>query len=316
MRKKIILLGSTGALGKLTVKLLEKHKKHFSVVGLSAKKNEKLLLDQAKKLKTKNTAISSKGQSLNIKAADIVINVISGIEGIKGTKEAIKQKKILLLGNKESAVVQKISIKKHKIIPLDSEHNAIFEILKANPKKEIKEIYLPCSGGPFYNKKSIKKITPQQAIKHPKWEMGEKISVESATLINKGLEIIEAHHLFQVPLSKIKVFLHPECKIHGIVRFEKETIAYFGPTNMKDHIENALLRAINKTPKRKIKEINEKSMQFVHPKNPNLTGIEIVLNNFKKNKKMLGFLKKEEETINAFLSGEICFTDIFKILKK
>jgi 1-deoxy-D-xylulose-5-phosphate reductoisomerase len=312
MRKKIIVLGSTGALGKATLKILKKHKEKFCVVGLSANKNEKLLKSQADEWRTKNIALSGKGEEIEIKNADIVVNVIAGIGGIANTKEAVRQNKILLLGNKESAVAEKFSIKKNNIIPLDSEHNAIFEIMSSTPNEKIKKIYLPCSGGPFYGRKSLKNITIKEATTHPKWKMGKKISVESATLINKGLEIIEAHHLFNLPLNKIKVFLHPECKIHGIVEFKKEAFAYFGPPNMEKHIENGLLRAISQKPKTTIRKIDLSKMNLSPPQHKFLRGIEIVLKAFKKNEKMIKFLTKEEETINAFLSGKIEFSQIFE----
>lgn len=318
MKKKVMVLGATGYLGQKTMRLLEKHGELFEPIGISANKNEKLLEKQAKKFGIKQTALYSKGQTLDLDEADIVINVLSGVAGIAPSLETVKKEKTLLLANKETVVAEGLSIKKHKIIPLDSEHNAIYEILKSRPgktEKDIEEIYLPCSGGPFYERENLEYITAKQATTHPRWEMGEKISVESATLINKGLEIIEAHHLFSLPISKIKVFLHPECEIHGIVKFKDETVAYFSEPDMSEHLENALLRAAGKTPEVKIKSINLNELNPMPPKNKNLPGIDIVLEAHEKApERMKEFLKKEETVINLFLEGKIEFKEIFKRL--
>jgi len=309
--KKVIVLGSTGSLGIQTLKLLKKHKKHFQLVGILANSNEKLLMGQAKDFDGIKTALSSKHEKLQLEHSDIIINLISGIAGIKPSKEALKKNKLLLLANKESVVAAQLS--HPNIIPLDSEHNAIFEILQNHRDKKIKKIWLPCSGGPFYERKSLKNITPEEALKHPKWKMGPKISVESATLINKGLEIIEAHHLFSLPLNKIKTFYNPECKIHGIVEFADAAYAYYGKPNMEEHIENALLRAISKTPRTIIKKIQTKNLKSLSQRL--LKGIALVLKAFKKDPgKMQKFLKKEERIINKFLDKKIQFEDIFKLL--
>ena len=318
MTKKVVVLGSTGCLGKMTMDLLSKHKNSFKTIGISANRNEKLLKEQARKFGIKETALYSKGEKPDISKADIVINVLSGVAGIDPSLETVKKEKTLLLANKESVVAEGLSIENHKIIPLDSEHNAIYEILKSRPgkvKKDIEKIYLPCSGGPFYDRKDLEGIKAKEATTHPRWDMGEKISVESATLINKGLEIIEAHHLFSLSISKIKVFLHPECEIHGIVKFKDETLAYFAEPDMSEHLENALLRAVGKTPEVNIKPVNLDEMKLLPPKNKKLPGIEVVLEEHKKAPgKMLEFLKKEEAVINLFLEGKIEFREIFKRL--
>jgi len=324
--QKIAILGSTGSLGKKTIFLLEKLKKDFKIVGISANENKELLEAQAKKLGLKKEQIvlakedKSKLKHL-IDKADIVVNLISGIGGTMPTIYSLGKNKKLLLANKESIVAKgylfKKQIKNDQIIPIDSEHNSIYEILKKYPHGKIKKIFIPCSGGPFYKKsiEELKKITVKQAISHPKWKMGKKISVESATLINKGFEIIEAHYLFSVPLNKIETFYNPECKIHGIVDFEKiGKIAYYGKPDMKFHIKNALLRAVKKNPISKILSI--KKFKFQKVKNKNLKGIETVLGKFKTTSlKMEQFLKKEERVINDFLEKKIKFTEIFNLLK-
>lgn len=309
--KKVIVLGSTGSLGIQTLRLLKKHHKAFKLIGISANSNEKLLMKQAREFDNPQSTLHSKGQKLKLDNADIVINLISGIAGINPSKEALKKNKLLLLANKESIVAAQLN--HPNIIPLDSEHNAIYEILQKHPKQKIKKIWIPCSGGPFYKRKSLKNITPEEAVKHPKWKMGPKISVESATLINKGLEIIEAHYLFNIPIAKIKTFYNPQCKIHGIVEFKNEAYAYCGKPKMEEHIENALLRAIGKNPSPGIKRVNTKTLKPINT--TNLKGIALVLKAFKKDPKaMRQFLKKEEEIINKFLNKKIKFEDIFKLL--
>jgi len=338
--KKVVILGSTGSLGTQTLQVLEKYPKDFKVIALACNKNEKLIHEQAKKFSVpkENILIAEKFPKqiaskkllklASLKDADIIINVLSGVSGILPTKTALKAKKILLLGNKESLVangeeVMKLA-KNATLIPLDSEHNSIHEILKKFPNKKIKNIFLSCSGGPFWNKtaEELKSLTPEKALAHPKWNMGAKISIESATLINKGLEIIEAFYLFSLPLSKIYAFINPDCLIHAIVEFEgkakneTDSYSYISEPDMREHIENALLEAINKTTKRVIKKIPKKLYEpriiKISQEIP-LKGISIVLSHFKK-RKMKSFLSLEEKTIQKFLQNKIKFTELFSCL--
>ncbi|MFH1218555.1 MAG: 1-deoxy-D-xylulose-5-phosphate reductoisomerase, partial [Candidatus Peregrinibacteria bacterium] len=312
--KNIVLLGSTGSLGRQALQVIQEYPKHFKILALSARKNLALLKKQTQKF---HPNYASPPKSLTYLAAlpqaDIIINALSGTAGIAPRLTAVKAKKTLLLANKESIVSEGKKLK--NAIPLDSEHNAIHEILKLHPDSEIDYIVLPCSGGPFLKNKNLANITPQKALHHPKWKMGPKISIESATLINKGLEIIEAHYLFNLPISKIKVHIHPQAQIHGIVKFahKPQPIAYFASPDMREHIENALLQTINKTKKRTIRRLPKTFTPAPPP--PHLKGIDLVLNAFKKNpKKMKTFLKKEETVIHNFLKNKISFEEIFKKL--
>ncbi len=322
--KNIIILGSTGSLGTQTLEVIKKHKKKFKVLGLSSHKNEELLQRQAKEFDVKHTVLSSRDgkKSLEkicqLKEVDIVVNVLSGVAGIDPTIKTLNEEKTLLLGNKESLIAtgKKIDIK--NIIPIDSEHNAIHEILKKFPKKKIKKIILPCSGGPFFGKsrKDLEKVSLEEAIKHPRWKMGAKISLESATLINKGLEIIEAHYLFKIPLNKIEVIIHPEAIIHGMVEFEDCKIAYLSKPDMKEHIENALLESINlERPNGEIRELKKDEFTFYTADHNLFKGIDLVKKAF-----ILGdmkkFLEKEEEVLEKFIKGKIKFLEIFDKLEK
>lgn len=381
----VVVLGSTGSLGIQTLEVLNKYQKHFRIVGLSANTQEKLLYKQAKKLDITNVILASRDGEKAIKClaalkeADIIVNVLSGISGIEPSLAALKAGKILILGNKESLFVEGEKIMKLVLppraimrtsvpgrtpflIPLDSEHNAIFEIIqkiqkeakeKNLPPPKIKKIILPCSGGPFYGKTKaqLKNVTAIQALRHPKYKMGKKISIESATLLNKGLEIIEAHHLFNLPFSKIETRLHRECKIHGAIEFEfsknftfrqnpiqsnSKTYAYFSKPDMREHIENAFFRAANQLnqplkfnikppimdfPNRNIKLLTAHSAKTLRTLIPGpLQGIKIILDIYKKFQnnpaKLKNFLLNEQKTVQEFLNGKIKFSDIFNILKK
>lgn len=325
--QNVVILGSTGSLGVQALEVLEKYKKHFHVIGLSANTNKTLLEKQAKKLKVKDLVLSSASHAASLSSlatlenANIIINVLSGTAGINPSIAALKAGKILLLGNKESLIAEGKKIMKiaahspTRLLPLDSEHNAIYEILQKFPQKKIEKIILSCSGGPFYKKTKaqLKNITVVDALAHPRWNMGPKISIESATLINKGLELIEAHFLFNIPLSKISAIYHPESRIHGAVKFkgEKFLTAYVSNPDMREHIENALLRSAQLPPlSRTFKKILASSLSKISTKT--LPGIPLVLNFFKKNPtKMRKFLQHEEKVIQKFLKGKIKFLEIF-----
>lgn len=330
--KKIIVLGSTGSLGCQTLELLEKYKNEFKLIGICAKDNRNLLEEQAGKFKVekRNAILTSKnGDEALLKLAekedaDIVVNVLSGVVGVAASTAALRGGKTLLLGNKESVVLEgeylMKTAKKGQLLPLDSEHNAIYEIIQKFPNEKIEKIAIPCSGGPFLGKSraELENVTIKDVLAHPKWKMGSKISVESATLINKGFEIIEAHYLFNLPLKKIDVFINPKCLIHGIVHFKNlGAVAYISEPDMKEHIENALLRAIGQAPpRREIRLLQESELNFSAPDHEIFQGIKIVLNEFKKSSQnMMKFMEKEEETVTAFLKGELSFLEIFEKLK-
>lgn len=334
--KRIIVLGATGSLGLQALKILEKYKNHFKVVGITANKNGKLLSTLAKKHKVPKILLTSNSEKNSLESfiekssADIVVNVLSGLAGVQPTICALKSKKTVLLGNKESLFVEGKKIMKFSqaLIPIDSEHNSIFEIIKflqnQQQKFKIKKLILPCSGGPFFKTPAskLKKITIEQALNHPKWKMGPKISIESATLINKGLEVVEAHYLFNFPFKKIEVKIHPECKIHGMVEVQynnskkSEIFAYFAKPDMREHIENALFRAISlEPPNRDIRPLIPGKYKFKNPDHKKLPGIKLVLKAHHANSTKK-FLQKEERAIAKFLGGEIKFTEIFAGLKR
>lgn len=314
--KKIIILGSTGNLGRQTIEVILRHPHSLKVVGLTAHTSEKLLNEQATNLGVKNTALHP---NIDFSEADIVINLLSGIVGIEPTKRALKSGKTLLLANKETLVAAGEEImalaNAGQIIPVDSEHNAIFEILKAH-SAPIRRLILPCSGGPFLGKTSeeIANLTATEALAHPKWNMGPKISIESATLLNKGLEIIEAHYLFGLPLDQIEARIHPECLFHGIVEFtDGKILAYKSKPDMREHIENALL--LPDPPHPAIVEIGYQDLEKLpFPDHATLPGINLIIQAFKKGR-IKNFLQKEEHLIKEFLKGRMTVATLLSRLR-
>jgi len=271
MKKKICILGSTGNIGQLTLRIVEENKKDFRVLLISANKNHRLLLSQAKKFnpkyifstndhliekinnfcKKKRITIIKDIKLINKKDRfDISVCAISGMAGLVPTIDIVKHSKEIAIANKESIICGWKFIKREllkyncKFIPLDSEHFSIYNLIQNKDKKTISEICLTASGGPFFGKKvNLKNITPSQAIKHPKWKMGKKISVDSANLMNKVLEVFEASLLFNLPLSKFSIMIHPQSLIHSVVKYNNglSTMMYHY-NDMKIPIMNCLYK--------------------------------------------------------------------------
>lgn len=269
----ISVLGSTGSIGTQALEVIDQFK-HLHVVGLAVGENLKLLRAQIKKYRPKLVSVKSEDDAKKLKvrfgdegncavatipSVDKVVIATPGLAGIKPTLAAIDHGKTVALATKEvlvaagDLVTKEASKKKVKILPIDSEHSAIFQCLEGRSAGEIKKIILTASGGPFRGKKlkDLKNIKPKQALAHPTWRMGAKITIDSATLMNKGFEVIEAMWLFGVPLSKIKVVIHPQSVVHSAVEFaDGSIIAQMGPSDMRLPIQYALLypgkRQINK----------------------------------------------------------------------
>ena len=268
MKKKICILGSTGSIGVSTLEVISKDIKNFEVALLSGNSNYKLLISQALKFKPryiysnnffliaklknfcekKNIIIIDDLNLLNKIKFDITISAISGINGLLPTLNVIKFSKKILIANKESIIcgwkfiLKELKERNCQFIPIDSEHFSIYNLLKNIKKNTIKNIYLTASGGPFFNRKiNLKKITPSQAAKHPNWKMGKKISIDSATLMNKVLEVIEASLIFEQPINKFKIVIHPDSLIHGIIEFQNGLSSMLYHYNdMKIPIANSL----------------------------------------------------------------------------
>ncbi len=270
MTKLISILGSTGSVGVSTLKIIDKKKNFFKINLLSANSNYDLICKQInkynpniflifdlkvfkkvkKKFKYKKIKIINKFiKDTPIQNSDITVSAIPGIVGLEPTIFMVKKSKKVLIANKESIVCGwkflRENAKKNnvKIIPVDSEHYSIMKLLENHKMNEIKKIYITASGGPFlnYKFKRLKKITPKEALRHPKWKMGKKISVDSATLMNKILELIEAQKLFSIPNNKIDILIHPNSLVHAIIFLNNGLVKFiYHETSMIIPIANAI----------------------------------------------------------------------------
>ncbi|MDO4176112.1 MAG: 1-deoxy-D-xylulose-5-phosphate reductoisomerase [Bacillota bacterium] len=243
MKKRIAILGSTGSIGTQALDVIRHNKDKYEVVALSCGSNTELLEKQVKEFKplaiysaeesSKNPAnCSSLKEIATMPEADIVLNSLMGMRGLEPTLAAIEAGKDIAFANKETLVVggelvmEAVKRKGVKLLPVDSEHSAIFQALQGNEGNPIKRIILTASGGPFrgYSREKLENVTLAQALKHPNWSMGSKITIDSASMMNKGLEIIEAKWLFDVPLDKIQVVVHPQSVLHSAVEYEDGSV--------------------------------------------------------------------------------------------
>lgn len=264
--KNIVILGSTGSIGCQTLDVVKKNYDRLKVVGLVANSSSQKLAEQAKKFNVKNTILVA--DEINESAAtqkvvsliqepktDIVVNAMCGAAGLEASVRTLEAGKILALANKESLVVggdlimplAKKQAEEHngdiRLIPIDSEHGAIFQCLQGEDQAEITKLHITASGGPFFGKssKDLKSVTKDEALAHPTWNMGPKITIDSATMMNKGLEVIEAHHLFDVDYDKINVLVQQQSAIHSMVEFADGSVkAHLGTTDMRIPIQYAL----------------------------------------------------------------------------
>ena len=248
-KRRVLILGSTGSIGENALKVIERHSDKFQVVGLIAGRNEKRLKEQARKFKPERTVLFSKEGLEGIKRAveelsfDVAVCGISGSAGILPTYWCAEKGARLALANKESLVCAGpfITEAAKEIIPVDSEHSALFQCLAGERREDAEELILTASGGPFRNREDLSSVKPEEALKHPNWQMGRKVTVDSATLMNKGLEVIEAYWLFRFPLEKIKVVIHPQSVVHSLVRFKDQSVkAQLGVPDMQVPIAYAL----------------------------------------------------------------------------
>jgi len=349
MKKKVCILGSTGNIGQLTLKVIENNKKDFKVSLISGNKNYKLLLSQAKKFNPKyiystNDYLIKKIENFcrkkkiiiikDIKLLskrdrfDISVSGISGIAGLVPTINIIKHSKEIAVANKESIICGWQFIKKElkkyncRFIPLDSEHFSICNLIQNKDKKNIQNIFLTASGGPFFGKKiNLKTVSPVEATKHPKWKMGKKISVDSANLMNKVLEVIEASLLFDLPLSKISIMIHPQSLIHSIVKYNNGLSTMMHHHNdMKIPIINSLYKNLNFKDKSISNfSFNEnKNLQLFFYKVDSQKYIAIKVLNLAKNLDVNGYIVinvLNELLVEKFLEKKISFSDIiYKLL--
>ena len=268
--KKISILGSTGSIGTQTLEVIEKNRDKFIVEAITCGKNINLLCEQIKKFNPSFAVTEKEEDAIRLKnifpkmefswgrkglveaatgQCDMVLKGLMGMRGLEPTYFAIRAHKDIALANKETLVsggklvMDTIKSEGVKLLPVDSEHSAIFQCLEGNKNRSLKKILLTASGGPFrgYTKSQLEKVTLEQALNHPKWTMGSKITIDSATMMNKGLEVIEAKWLFNVDPEKIQILIHPQSIMHSAVEFEDNSIiAQLGVPDMKVPISLAL----------------------------------------------------------------------------
>ena len=345
-RKNIILLGATGSIGDSTLDLVDSYPDLFKIVGISANNNFEKVLELSKKYKpTKIVFADPKIQNIIEKNhfnsnteilfgeeglfsilemdVDLVVNGISGFAGLLPSLRTIELGINIALANKEPIVsagnilLNKAKISGSKILPVDSEHNALFQILSNYKKRDIEAIVLTASGGPFREDELVQlcKRSPKEALNHPKWNMGPKNSIDSATMMNKALEVIEASVLFNIPSSKINVLIHPEAIIHGMVSLiDGGLLSYMSEPDMRVPIFNALTWPDRK--KHFLKFPKLKQLNFSPVRNDIFPSIKMARKALNK-----GFIATtlfnaaNEIAVSEFLNKNISFCDIFRIVQ-
>lgn len=352
--KRLTILGSTGSIGRSALEVVSSNRDKFRITVLTAGNNIALLEKQIRFFSPEIVAVADKAAARDLKkkigkkfvsslkilsgqdgiseaaeyeGSDFVLSAIVGAAGLIPTLSAIRSGKTIGLANKEALVMAgRIMIKESKkygsrILPVDSEHSAIFQCIEGHRRSRIRRIILTASGGPFIGKKEkdLHKITPEEALKHPSWKMGKKITIDSATLMNKGFEVIEAHHLFGLPPQRIDVIVHPQSIVHSIVEFDdRSCIAQLSVPDMKGPIAYALTY-----PKRLDGVIDGLSLHeigtltFKKPEHRSFPCLSYAYMALETGGTMPAVLNAANEVaVNAFLKSTIKFTEIPVIIKK
>ncbi len=351
MKKKIAILGSTGSIGKSLLDIVQKDKKNFEIFLLTGHKNLKLLLNQIKFFDVKNVIITDqenylrakkilKKKKINIynsfdklknifrnQKIDYVMSSITGLNGLEPTINIIKFCKIIAIANKESIICAwdliKKKLKKYntQFVPVDSEHFSIWSLLSNNNFEEIKKIYITASGGPFFDYKisDFRKIKLKQALKHPNWSMGKKITIDSSTMMNKVFEVIETNRIFDIGYNKISILTHKKSYLHAIIEFNNGLIKFLvHETDMKIPIFNSLYLFDKK-------KINSKNLNLNKMNTLNLEKIDSrkfpvvkILKNYPRNNSLFDtvIISCNDMLVNLFLQNKISYTDLCKKLIK
>lgn len=349
--KKLAILGSTGSIGRSTLEIAGRHPNRFKILALAAGKNKRLFKQQVEEFRPKVISLSDEKDIHELKrnlsyapkvywgdnglletamcdGVDMVVAALVGASGLAPTLAAIKAGKDIALANKEvlvmagKLVMEEVKKNKINLLPIDSEHSAIFQSLVGHKKGDITRLILTASGGPFLNMpvKKLPGIMPEEALKHPKWNMGKKVTIDSATLMNKGLEVIEAMWLFDMPPEKISVHVHPQSVVHSMVEYiDGSIVAQLGPTDMKGPISYALtypderidcgIAPLN------LCKIDK--LTFIEPDKDRFPALRLAYEAIETGDTMPAVLNAADEVaVEAFLQREIVFTDITKVVEK
>lgn len=347
--KRLALLGSTGSIGTNTIEVVRHLGDRVEIVALAAGSNVDLLIKQAQELHPKMVAIFDVSKADTLRAAlpgidivtgmegleavaahpdaDMVISAISGTTGLQPTVAAIRAGKDIGLANKEALVsggeLVMGLVAKHgvQLLPIDSEHNAIFQCLHSEKPETIRKLILTASGGPFrgWTRKLLEGITVEQALNHPTWSMGAKVTIDSSTLMNKGLEVIEAHWLFGMPPEKIDVIVHPQSIVHSLVEFvDNSLLAQVGEPSMKTPIQYAITYPDRMPGSLKPFSFSQAAiLEFAPPQRDLFPCLDLAYHAIKTGKSLPCFMNAANEVlVERFLAGEIRWTDISAHLRE
>ncbi len=350
--KRIAVLGSTGSIGRSTLSVVESYPDRFKVVSLAAGKNVEAALEQAKRWRPRVVSLSSErdadqlrnqlkaaglgqidvmhGPSGTVSVAthpdaDFVVSAIVGVAGLEATYEAVRAGKTVGLANKECLVAagELITAEARRqgkpLLPIDSEHNAVHQCLRGGRMEEVERIWLTASGGPFLNtpKSQFSSITVKQALNHPTWKMGRRITIDSATLMNKGFEVIEACRLFNLPPSKIQVIVHPQSTIHSMVEFvDGSILAQFSVTDMRLPILYALTYPERIASEMRFPVMNLRHLEFLPPDMKKFPCLRLAYEAAEAGgAKTVALNAADEVAIAAFLEKSIGFDDIPHVIE-
>ena len=342
--KRVIILGSTGSIGRNAIDVISRLE-DYTIVGLAAYGNYQRLTEQAKKIRPLGVTIINQTYDERLKAqmgqartfsgeggvremidaieADTLICALASSLGIRGVIQAIEKKMEICLATKEILVnfghliMDKVKQLGVRLIPIDSEHSAIYQCLEGRSMEDVLDIILTASGGPFL-KKSIKNVRKEDVLRHPVWKMGKKITVDSATMMNKGLEVIEAHHLFDMPPDRIKVVIHPEAICHSLVQFKDGTLlAQLSTPDMKLPIQYALTAPHHlPSPIPYLDIAKVKSLTFTVPNVKKFPCLRLAYEALEMGKTMPAVINTaNEEAVRLFLEDKISFNKIARIIE-
>ncbi len=350
-KKKIAILGSSGSIGTQALEVIQEHPAQFEVEVLTVNSNADLLIEQTKKFKPNTVVIADESkytylkealanedvhvyageaalsQAMEMESIDVVLTAVVGFAGLKPTLAAINAGKHIALANKETLVVageMVTKLAKEKgvnIYPVDSEHSAIFQCLAGEFLNKIEKIYLTASGGPFrgWSAEQLANVTKEQALKHPNWQMGAKITIDSASMMNKGLEVIEAKWLFGLNAEQIDVIVHPQSIVHSIVQFEDGSMkAQMGLPDMKLPIQYALAYPQRiKSDFKRFNFLNYPSLTFEAPDPKTFRNLYLAYDAMKRGGNSPGILNAANEiVVDAFLKNKLRFTEMPDVIEQ
>ena len=350
MRRKLAILGATGSVGKSTLDLIERNPERFEVVAVTAATNAEALADIARRTGARLAVVSDErrlsdlrellvgsncraaaGDQALIEAAageaELVIAAIVGCAGLKPVMAAIEAGRTVALANKEAlvtagALMTEAAIRSGAtLLPVDSEHNAIFQCLACSRNDDVAKLILTASGGPFRTASAemMRNATPAEAVAHPNWSMGAKISVDSATMMNKGLELIEAHHLFGVPSKRMEIIIHPQSVVHSLVEFvDGSVLAQLGSPDMRIPIAYALAWPERiPTPAQRLDLASIARLEFEQPDLTRFPALRIAREALEAGGSAPAVLNAANEAaVSRFLTGSIGFTDIPRLVER